>query len=306
MAEIARPRAHGDKLHALRANPKLPASDLPRVNAAIQRYDAWRAELDSAEGAAADVLARHVACLNSYKRFVDLELIFCAEDDFLYRQNGQLKLSNSILEEFLPFLFDERLVPGLTRINSLICGPRASFAGLSFDAPYLALAEGAVQVELKDQDFAICKPYELKVKDPGSEDLFSAELVVSYFATEIKTNLDKTMFQEASQTASELKRAVPGAKYILLCEFLDMTPISTRLTAVDEVIVLRKSKRLASNVRANFSTRAGRIASKAAYERFLDTNFLHLSCFERLIEHIRECFPTVELSEAGALARGYF
>ena len=32
-----------------------------------------------------------------------------------------------------------------------------------------------------------------------------AYIPISYFATEIKTNLDKTMFQEAAATAGELK-----------------------------------------------------------------------------------------------------
>ena len=71
-----------------------------------------------------------VDALNSYKRYIELDLIFDADQDFLYRQKGQLKLDNTILEEFLPYLFDIRLVPGLTRVANLNCGPQSSFAGL--------------------------------------------------------------------------------------------------------------------------------------------------------------------------------
>lgn len=57
------------------------------------------------------------------------------------------------------------------------------------------------------------------------------------------------MFQEAAATALDVKTAVPVAKYYLLCEWLDMTPISTATTAIDEVIILRKARRLASDIR---------------------------------------------------------
>jgi Bpu10I restriction endonuclease len=115
------------------------------------------------------------------------------------------------------------------------------------------------------------------------------------------------MFQEASQTAAELKRAVPGSRYILLCEFLDMTPITTKLTSIDEVIVLRKAKRLASNVRAEFSTAQGRHRSRAAFEQHLTKNPLHVECFGRFLSHLNDCFPEKEEdAEDVVLDRGFF
>lgn len=306
MTIIHRPTPHGDKLVALTGNGKLPVADRERVERALERYKAWRNELATADGEPEEVLAARVEALNAYKNYIDLELIFDADDDFLYRQNGQLKLSNSILEEFLPFLFDQKIVPGLSRVKSLICGPKSSFAGMSFDAPYIALGGGGVQIKLKDQDFAVCKPYLFTISDPSSNDRYQGEVVVSYFAAEIKTNLDKTMFQEASQTASELKRAVPGAKYILLCEYLDMTPISTRLTAIDEVVVLRKAKRLPSNVRTHFANAQGRRSARGSLADFLKASPLSLDCFLRVVEHLRECFPIEDVSERSVLDRGYF
>ena len=76
----------------------------------------------------------------------------------------------------------------------------------------------------------------------------SEDTNLAYLAVELKTNLDKTMFQEASATAYDLKLALPSSRYFLLCEWLDMTPISTALTAIEEVIVLRKAKRMSANV----------------------------------------------------------
>lgn len=308
MVNVVQMRAHGDKLLALAANNKLPQQDRPRVEAQIARYDAWIAEMDALALEGDALLFRLVELLNDYKKSVEFDLIFCSGEDFLYRQKGQLKLDSTILEEFLPRLFEPRIIPGFERQIGLECGPRASFSGLSFDSPLLPLAGGGVYLKAKDQDFSVTKRHRMRITRANEpEDVFEQEFHVSYFATEIKTNLDKTMFQEAAATASELKKASSGSKYILLCEWLDMTPINTRLTSMDEVIVLRKAKRLASNLRANFSTAAGRQESRQWYERFLADHPLSLAGFTRLVWHLNECFPAVQHdAEDVVLGRGYF
>lgn len=306
--KVSHPETHGSKLKALGQNTSLPKNDRQRVVDAIEKYEEWRDALSNIDGEGQDLLKSLVSLLNEYKNSIDLDLIFDSQDDFLYRQNGQLKLSNSILEEFLPYVFDERLVPGFKRLSNVICGPQSSFAGLSFGSPFLGLDAGGVFLKNKDQDFSVAKTHRITISDfPETKNSFSAKFSVSHFATEIKTNLDKTMFQEASQTANELKRAVPGSKYILLCEYLDMTPITTKLTSIDEVIVLRKAKRLASNVRKSFSTYAGRQESKAAYTKFVLDNPIHFSSFERFVTHLDECFPEAEDDTVDTvLGRGYF
>lgn len=306
--EVIYSTPHGDKLKALVNNAKLPAADKARVEEQIEKYNAWIDSMSSLTEEGDALLKRLIDLLNEYKKSVEFDLIFCAEGDFLYRQKGQLKLDNTVLEEFLPRLFDRRLVHGFERQAGLECGPRASFAGLSFDSPLIALASGGAYLKRKDQDFSVTRKHKITISRPdNSDDKFEEEFHVSYFATEIKTNLDKTMFQEAAATAGELKRATSGSKYILLCEWLDMTPINTKLTAMDEVIVLRKSKRLGSNVRSNFSTHQGRISSQEKYEKFLDEHPLSLEGFERFIWHLNECFPSEEHdAEDVILHRGYF
>jgi hypothetical protein len=306
--QVTRVPAHGDKLKALLINVKLPPADRKRVELAIEKYDSWISKLAAIGVKNEETLNFFVEKLNEYKRFIELELIFDSEDDFLYRQKGQLKLDNTILEEFLPFLFDVRLVPGLKRIKNLNCGPQSSFAGLSFASPFIPLQSGGVYLKLKDQDFSVAKAHKIIIGDePDNKDSFEAKFYVSHFASEIKTNLDKTMFQEASQTAAELKRAVPGSRYILLCEFLDMSPINTKLTSIDEVIVLRKAKRLSSSVRAEFSTSNGRRRNRDNYESFLNDNPLRIECFERFVWHLTELFPEKEEdAEDVVLDRGYF
>jgi hypothetical protein len=86
-----------------------------------------------------------------------------------------------------------------------------------------------------------------------------------------------------------------------------VTPITTKLTSIDEVIVLRKAKRLASNIRAEFSTAAGRQRARASYVKHLTTNPLRRECFERFVWHLNECFPEREEdAEDIVLGRGYF
>jgi hypothetical protein len=77
--------------------------------------------------------------------------------------------------------------------------------------------------------------------------------------------------------------------------------------SIDEVIVLRKAKRLASNVRSEFSTFAGRQRAAPTYVKFLENNPLRLECFERFIWHLNDCFPAQqEDAEDVVLGRGYF
>lgn len=170
------------------------------------------------------------------------------------------------------------------------------------------MASGGAYLKRKDQDFSVTRKHRVRIERDGSEDdAFVDEVHVSYFATEIKTNLDKTMFQEAAATAGELKRATTGSRYILLCEWLDMTPISTKLTAIDEVIILRKAKRIGSGIRSNFSTVEGRQASRQWFSDFLQQHPLSLEGFQRFIHHLNECFPIGDCEgEDYVLVRGYF
>ena len=193
--------------------------------------------------------------------------------------------------------------------NSFDLGPQACFAGLYFTSTLrLVSPVPGVLTRIKDQDFAVSKRVYVRASfDPTLQD--SAETVqtnVAFVCAECKTNLDKTMFQEASATAHDLKTGVPGAKYLLLCEWLDMTPISTSGTDIDEVLILRKAKRLGSQVRSRFSTREGRVASRTQFESFLRANPFAPDVFQRLMDHVRALLEDRDPVEGDALLRGYF
>lgn len=304
---MSHPTPHFEKLVATLSNEKLPDVDKPRIEAAIEVYHSWIKSLDEAVAKSENPVHALVDLLNTYRNYIDIEIIFDSPADFLYRQKGQLKLDNSVIEEFLPRLIHPRILPelGETRVSvgPISCFSSAYFAS-SLDVP---AADGGLSFRTKDQDFAIAK--RLYLKASHDQDFTNAAVhttYLAYVAAECKTNLDKTMFQEACATANDVKSAVTGARYYLLCEWLDMSPLSTAPTDIDEVIILRKAKRLSSNIRSKYSTAAGRQKNRDSYVNFLEKNPLRQDMFCRLVEHIRELIKNEAPVEENVLELGYF
>ncbi|MEI6044992.1 MAG: Bpu10I family restriction endonuclease [Chloroflexota bacterium] len=305
------PRPHLEKLQATLKSDKLPTEDKPRIEQTIDYYNQWIKYLDAiivSEETEENLLRKMIQLLNEYKLYVDVDLIFDSPSDFLYRQKGQLKLDNSILEEFLPHLINSRFLPKFQ--NEVIIGPLKAFSAVYFDSSLdVPRVGGGLEIREKDQDFAIGKKLYLKAShsqnfEPQYVTEKSTNLI--YIAAECKTNLDKTMFQEACATAHDVKSAVSGAKYYLLCEWLDMTPMSTAPTDIDEVLILRKAKRLGSNVRSKFSTFQGRQTSREQYVNYLKSHPLELEIFQRFLNHVRKLLNSEMPVERDILSQGYF
>ncbi|MGH2732063.1 MAG: Bpu10I family restriction endonuclease, partial [Actinomycetota bacterium] len=75
-----------------------------------------------------------------------------------------------------------------------------------------------MEIRKKAQDFTVSRTAYLRSSLEASfspEDTVTHKLHLAFVAAECKTNLDKTMFQEAIATAHDLKIAVPGARYYL-------------------------------------------------------------------------------------------
>lgn len=299
------PAPHGDKLKALVQNEKLPAEDKPRVEQAIVRYEEWLKKLNAVRGAQQQIIAGMVSLLNDYKLYIDVDLIFDSNQDFLYRQKGQLKLDNTILEEFLPILVTTALANHLQDYD-LLFGPTTCFSGILFESGLVfSQPGGGMRIREKNQDFAISRKLFIRTShQPDFEQAVTRETHIVYVAAECKTNLDKTMFQEAAATALDVKVVVPAAKYYLLCEWLDMTPINTSTTAIDEILILRKAKRLPSNVRQAFNTVEGRRQNREFFVEYLKSNPLSEETFSRFLTHIRDLIN--DDAELDVLDRGYF
>ena len=267
--------------------------------------------MDNLTSSGDELLKSLVDLLVQYKRFIEIDLIYDSPEDFLYRQKGQHKVDNSILEEFLPRLADIRLVPGLVHVTSYKVGPQNAFAAFTFVGNvHTSISDGGIFIKSKDQDYALSKQVFLKAStDPGFDKNHSFETVlnVAYLAAEVKTNLDKTMFNEGLETARALKQAVAGARYLLLCEWLDMPPIDTALTDINEAIILRKAKRLGSDFRSGLATAEGRKAVRPRFVDHYDSHPLTFDGFKRVVLHLNSVFPeSLLMDEQTVLSRGYF
>lgn len=301
------PTPHGDKLEALLRNRKLPRSDRPAVEAAISRYQEWIEDIRRRDISDEHLVHHLVGCLNRYKSALEINLIFDSQNDFLYRQKGQLKLDNTVLEEFLPHLIGRVFESQIDDLG-LHVGPANAFSQLRFDGSVVSSLSGSgMIVRSKDQDFALARPIYLMASHKSDfSEATKKQTHLAYMAVELKTNLDKTMFQEASATAYDLKVAVPSSQYFLLCEWLDMPPISTAVTAIEEVIVLRKARRMSSNERAALSTVSGREAAREAFVSRLEECPLAVEAFIRLLDHVGRLLGGEAVDEGEVLNRGWF
>ena len=302
---------HGEKIVAVLGSTKLPHSDKQRVTDALSRYDRWISDLNAVDASTTDELIKKmVALLDEYKFYIDVELIFDSQENFLYRQKGQLKLDNTVIEEFLPIFVKKCLEKEFGNCDINIDSQTATFSSAYFASSLSSSAiGGGLSIKTKDQDFSMSRTLYLRSSYTPT---FEADKTVTltthigYIMAELKTNLDKTMYQEASATAHDIKLAVTGAKYYLLCDYLDMTPISTATTDIDEILILRKAKRISSNIRKEFSTYNGRQSKRDWYIEYLKSNPYAIDMFKRFIEHIFSQMRNEDLIEESVLDLGYF
>ena len=152
------PTPHGEKLKALRENDKLPDSDKDGVEAAIEKYEEWISESKEIVEGGEELVLRLVESLNCYKNWIDLDFVFDSPNDFLYRDKGQLKLDNTILEEFLPMLV-KGYFPNCETFHELHLGPTKTLAQVFFDSNLQNTeADGGMTIRTKDHDFALARP----------------------------------------------------------------------------------------------------------------------------------------------------
>lgn len=299
------PTPHLQKLEACLRNGRLPPPDVAKVEEALVKYNEWITSLNSIPQGEENVVQRLVDATNTYKRFIELDLIFDSTANFLYRQKGQLKLDNTIIEEFLPHL----IFKGLAGLNEdYEFGPRKTFAGLSFLSSIGDTGSGgSPSIRSKDQDFILGKKLFIKTGfDRSFENSTLIESHLGYVCIECKTNLDKTMFQEAVATSRDLKIAIPSSLYFLVCEFLDMTPLSITSTQIDDVFISRKSKRLSANIRQRYTTPELRIEHRDEYVTFIDESKYYADVFQKMINKIQSVIDAAVPDVNGVLERGSF
>lgn len=240
--------SHLDKLNAACANAKCSEADRTLLEEAKTHYEKWIADMAALTSRGRERIDEMVALLNRYKDFLEVELIAKRGSSFLKRQKGQLKLDNSVIEEFLPHVVSPDIINGLNHTRALV-GPQQAFMSLAFMPRGFEHIgrKPEVVVKVKDQDFAVGSQVFYKFSASNrfaADDTAAGSFALAVLAAECKVNLDKTMFQEAAGTATRLKQGCPVAKYYLIVEYLDMSPEDPRLAGIDNVFLLRKAKRL--------------------------------------------------------------
>lgn len=239
---------HKYKIIAAIKNPKC-IEDKKLLEEAFAIYEGWIKDLNKLSSKGKTRVVEMVNLLNFYKDSFEVDLIAKQGSTFLKRQKGQLKLDNSIIEEFLIHLINPNILTGLDNLDKLEIGPKNTFMSLAFFPKSVKDLDDKpnITIKTKDQDFIVGKKIHYKFASTETfqkSETSEGALVLAVLAAECKVNLDKTMFQEASGTASRLKQGCPVARYYVLVEYLDMIPEDCRLTAIDNVFLLRHTRRL--------------------------------------------------------------
>lgn len=290
---------HKDKLLAAILNPKSHADAL-LLREVLTAYEKWIGEMENLTTSGKARVLDMTRLLNGYKDCLEVELSARKGSDFLKRQKGQLKLDNTVMEEFLIHLVDKRILNALPMFE-LETGPRTAFMTFSFRPSNITSLGGKPEIDLKTkmQDFTIGRtlhfrmsPDEKFSKDTTEE----GKLFLSVLSAEVKVNFDKTMFQECCGTAARLKQGCPSAKYFVLVEFLDMEPEDSRLTDIDNVFLLRHAKRLPSDKRSIFAE-----VEKQHKEFPIDGEVMY-----RFVQEIENFLEAVWHDPSAALKRGSF
>lgn len=289
---------HKDKLIAAIRNEKA-GKDVAVLREALNSYERWIADLGALKSTGRQRVDAMVELLNAYKDFLEVDLILERGSPFLTRQKGQMKLDNSVLEEFLIHLVRPEIINNLPREEYLV-GPQRAFMSLSFmPASFASLfRQPDVVVKSKDQDFILGAnmnySFASGVEKEGKRQV--GTFAIAAMAAECKVNLDKTMFQEAAGTAARLKQGCPFAKYYLIVEYLDMTPEDVRLTAIDNVFLIRKAKRLPFDKRTHLpSVREHRASNSISPE-----------IIWKIVEEIQAVVSAVWYDPSEVLRRGTF
>lgn len=206
------------------------------------QYDLWRAANEALIGPAvaladsdAATLASRVQLLNDYKDFLD-------QEHYAVHFDSRSNLHSSVLEEFMYYLFRD-LVAEISTVA--LIGKSHSFKDVFFRAPsYRAMVNSPhALVEVKDHDFAIGASVRAEMLCAGATTGEVHAWDIPAVAIECKTYLDKTMLQDVSTAAEQLKQKNPNAMYIVVAEWLKLTEsVNLKKYKIDQIYVLRKQR----------------------------------------------------------------
>lgn len=215
------------------------------------RYDKWKSDNENLAGPTKEhneeddnVLKKRVELLNDYKEFLD-------QQHYAEKFDSRSNLHSSVLEEFLYYLFRD-LVSSISE-HALI-GKSHSFKDIFFRSTNYEdmVKKPNALIEIKDHDFSIGCSITSEMLCKGSEEPEIHKWDIPAVAIECKTYLDKTMLQDVSTAAEQLKQKNPNAMYMVVAEWLKLTEsVNLKKYKIDQIYVLRKQKNTDREFRYN-------------------------------------------------------
>lgn len=207
-----------------------------------KEYDLWSSKNEDLIGPTdvetendSKIISKRVELLNGYKDFID-------QQHYAEKFDSRSNLHSSVIEEFMYYLFRD-LVTIFSK-NALI-GKSHTFKDIFFKSnnyPSMLEKPNAL-IEIKDHDFAIGTKISSRITCNGSEHTEDHVWDIPAVAIECKTYLDKTMLQDASTAAEQLKHRNPNAIYIVAAEWLKLTDaVNLKKFKIDQIYVFRKQK----------------------------------------------------------------
>jgi hypothetical protein len=206
------------------------------------RYDKWKSDNENLIGPEkvikktdASVISKRVALLNDYKEFIE-------QQKYAEKFDSRSNLQSTVLEEFMCYLFKD-LVSSISK-NALI-GKSHSFKDIFFRASsFEEMTKIPCSfIEQKDHDFAIGTTINAKFQCKGESVVENKNWDIPAIAIECKTYLDKTMLQDVSTAAEQLKGKNQNAMYIVIAEWLKLSEaVNLKKYKIDQIYILRKQK----------------------------------------------------------------
>ncbi|WP_295384526.1 Bpu10I family restriction endonuclease [uncultured Thiodictyon sp.] len=206
------------------------------------RYNKWKSANEKLIGPTTEttdndsaIIATRARLLNEYKDFLD-------QQHYAEKFDSRSNLHSSVLEEFMYYLFRD-VVHGISK--TALIGKSHSFKDVFFRAPSYKemVTKPHALVEIKDHDFAIGVRVKATMKCDDSSISEEHHWDIPAIAIECKTYLDKTMLQDVSTAADQLKQKNPNAMYIVVAERLKLTEsVNLKKYKIDQIYILRKQK----------------------------------------------------------------
>lgn len=184
-----------------------------------------------------ETISRRVELLNSYYNF-----FFERGYDNVFP--SQSKFRPTILEEFMYLLFRDYVnylkeTFGDTE-GHIDSGSAKAYTNLYFSSSNFEsfVKEPTIEINVKDQDFAIFRNFRLIVNN------ITKDVRIPVVAIENKTYIDKTMLEGIISTAEKIKTGNPYSLFIAVTENYDVDlRVDPAYSRIDQIYVLRKCKR---------------------------------------------------------------